>query len=196
MIKRNCKQCGKEFILNDSEIKFYKEKNLELPKRCNECRKQNKSKNLNSDEIRHNIKNNNYNNIHKKKTTKNIIIATIVFILLIISKVFNISFEGLSTNIISESKQSNTSFEFRNDQFLEEHFLKHGDEFGYKSKEEYLEGANRVINSAQSIHKEEAEDGDNIYYDKSKNEIVFVSKDGYIRTYFKPSDGIDYFNRQ
>lgn len=195
MIKKSCKQCGKEFILNDSEIKFYKEKNLELPKRCNECRKQNKNKNLNNDEIKKNIKNNNYNR-DKKKTTKNIIIAAIVFVLLIIGKVFNIPFDRINTNIISENNQSNISFEFRNDQFLEEHFLKHGSEFGYKSKEEYVEGANKVINSSQSMHKEEAEDGDDIYYDKNKNEIVFVSKDGYIRTYFKPSDGINYFNRQ
>ena len=43
MIKRICKQCGKEFTLNDSEIKFYKEKNLDLPKRCSECRKENKN---------------------------------------------------------------------------------------------------------------------------------------------------------
>ena len=28
------------------------------------------------------------------------------------------------------------------------------------------------------------------------NEFVVVSTDGYIRTYFNPSDGIDYFNRQ
>lgn len=193
MIKRNCKQCGKEFILNDSEIKFYKDKKLELPKRCNACRKENKDKNLKSNEIKHNVKN---NNTDKKKTTRNIIITSIVFLLLIISKVFNIPFDGLSTNIISESNQSNNSFEFRNDQFLEEHFLKHGAEFGYQSKEEYVAGANKVINSSQSMHKEEAEDGDNIYYDKTNNEIVFVSKDGYIRTYFKPSDGINYFNRQ
>ena len=53
-----------------------------------------------------------------------------------------------------------------------------------------------IINSSSSKHKIEAEDGDDIYYDVNKNEIVFVSSDGYIRTYFKPSDGIEYFNRQ
>ena len=35
-----------------------------------------------------------------------------------------------------------------------------------------------------------------IFYDEDKNEIVFVSSDGYIRTYFKPSEGINYYNRQ
>ena len=47
-----------------------------------------------------------------------------------------------------------------------------------------------------SKHKKEAEDGDDIYYDTENNEIVFVSEDGYIRTYFKPTDGINYYNRQ
>ena len=41
-MKRTCKQCGKEFILTQSEIDFYKSKNLSLPKRCKECREQNK----------------------------------------------------------------------------------------------------------------------------------------------------------
>ncbi len=41
-MKRTCKQCGKEFELSDSEIKFYQRKGLELPKRCQECRNQNK----------------------------------------------------------------------------------------------------------------------------------------------------------
>ena len=60
---------------------------------------------------------------------------------------------------------------------------------------EYLRGANRVIKDQNALHKAEAEDGDDVYYLAAANEIVFVSTDGYIRTYFKPNDGIDYFNR-
>ena len=41
MDKRKCKQCGEEFTLTDSEIKFYNDKDLNLPKRCSECRKKN-----------------------------------------------------------------------------------------------------------------------------------------------------------
>ena len=48
MIKRECKQCGEEFTLTDSEMKFYNEKGLNLPKRCSECR--NKKKNINNNE--------------------------------------------------------------------------------------------------------------------------------------------------
>lgn len=41
-MKVNCKQCGKEFELSNSEIEFFKKENLELPKRCKECREFNK----------------------------------------------------------------------------------------------------------------------------------------------------------
>lgn len=37
-MKRNCVDCGKEFTLTEGEIKFYKSKGLQLPKRCKECR--------------------------------------------------------------------------------------------------------------------------------------------------------------
>ena len=155
MIKRKCKQCDKEFVLSDSEIKFFNDKNLELPKRCNACRKENKN-----------------------------------------NKEFNIdiNWQEIRTNFGTE--KNNISLEFRNETLWQDHFEKHGSEFGYKSKEEYLKGANEVINSSTSKHKIEAEDGDEIYYNEEKNEIVFVSKDGYIRTYFKPNDGINYYNRQ
>ena len=41
-MNRTCIQCGKEFELNESEVSFYEGKGLELPKRCKECRKENK----------------------------------------------------------------------------------------------------------------------------------------------------------
>lgn len=87
-------------------------------------------------------------------------------------------------------------YEFRRASYLEQHFEKHGAEFDYATKEEYLAGANRVIQSPDALHKIEAEDGDDIYYLEETNEFVVVSTDGYIRTYFRPSAGIDYYNRQ
>ncbi len=100
----------------------------------------------------------------------------------------------------SETEETNYSYEavytFRNDDFLEQHFEKHGAEFGYASEQEYVDGANSVIVSADALHKTEAEDGDDIYYIEETNEFVVVSADGYIRTYFKPSRGIDYYYEQ
>lgn len=42
MVTKKCVQCGNEFTLTDGEIDFYKSKNLNLPKRCKECRDKNK----------------------------------------------------------------------------------------------------------------------------------------------------------
>lgn len=87
-------------------------------------------------------------------------------------------------------------YNFRSEELLEEHFEKHGTEMGFDSKEDYLEAANQVIQNPDSLHKLEAEDGDDVYYLKATNEFVIISKDGYIRTYFLPDSGIDYYNRQ
>ena len=196
MDKRKCKQCGEEFTLTDSEIKFYNDKDLNLPKRCSECRK--KNNNINNNE-KESIKETNIQRINSKNKSKkfrNIIIVAVVLLLSFIGKVFNINFDALNIGSVVQSQKADGVLEFRNDNLWEEHFLKHGGEFGYTTKEDYLEGANEVVTSASSKHKQEAEDGDDIYYDAENNEIVFVSKDGYIRTYFKPSDGIEYYNRQ
>ena len=79
---------------------------------------------------------------------------------------------------------------------LNEHFQKHGVEMGFSSASAYEEAAREVVQDSNSLHKIEAEDGDDVYYLKSTNELVIVSTDGYIRTYFKPEDGIAYYNRQ
>jgi len=67
---------------------------------------------------------------------------------------------------------------------------------GFASAKEYEAGAVAVIENAAALNKVELEDGDEVYYLKSTNEFVVVSTDGYIRTYFKPDDGIAYYNRQ
>jgi len=87
-------------------------------------------------------------------------------------------------------------YSFRSEKLLNEHFEKHGLEMGFGSKEDYLEAANAVIQNPDALHKLEAEDGDDVYYLEDTNEFVIVSKDGYIRTYFLPDAGIDYYNRQ
>lgn len=87
-------------------------------------------------------------------------------------------------------------YQFRTEGDLQDHFEKHGEEFTYTTAEEYLEGANRVIASPDALTKTEAEDGDLIFYLEDTNEIVFLSTDGCIRTYFKPSSGLKYYNKQ
>ncbi|MBR4627625.1 MAG: hypothetical protein IKO47_08010 [Ruminococcus sp.] len=91
-------------------------------------------------------------------------------------------------------------YKFRNKKYLSEHFSKHGsefaDDFGYKTAAEYEKGASDVINNPDALFKYEAEDGDGVYYLEATNEFVILSTDGYIRTYFRPSGGRSYFDRQ
>ncbi len=85
---------------------------------------------------------------------------------------------------------------FRNRELLDEHYDKHGKEMGFASAKDYEAAAISVVNSKDVLHKIEEEDGDDIYYLEATNEFVVVATDGYIRTYFYPSDGKDYFERQ
>lgn len=94
-----------------------------------------------------------------------------------------------STPIVSELK-------FRNKNLLNQHYEKHGKDMGFASAAEYEAAAAKVPYTPGVLHKIEAEDGDDVYYIESTNEFVVVSTDGYLRTYFNPDRGIDYFNRQ
>lgn len=87
-------------------------------------------------------------------------------------------------------------YSFRNERLLDQHYEKHGMEMGFVTIEEYVEAANAVINHPDVLHKLEAEDGDDVYFLEATGEFVVVSTDGFIRTYFIASGGIDYYNRQ
>ncbi|MBQ3933357.1 MAG: hypothetical protein II653_06355 [Lachnospiraceae bacterium] len=100
-----------------------------------------------------------------------------------------------SSNIVSDDG-SGQSYHFRNDNLLNQHFQKHGNEFSYDTKEEYEAGASAVINNPKALHKTESKDGDDVYYVEDTNEFVVLSTDGYIRTYFKPSGGKSYYDRK
>lgn len=103
--------------------------------------------------------------------------------------------EPTSSEIAPDSEPA-AEYTFRNETYLTQHFQKHCGEFDYETAEEYLVGANRVINDPNALTKTEKEDGDFVFYLESTNEFVILSTDGYIRTYFRPTDGLDYFNRQ
>lgn len=85
---------------------------------------------------------------------------------------------------------------FRNRELLIKHYKKHGIDMGFKNESEYEKAAAEVVVNPNALHKTEKEDGDDVYYIESTNEFVIVSSDGYIRTYFYPNAGIDYYNRQ
>lgn len=101
-----------------------------------------------------------------------------------------------SGNVSSEPVIQTTTYKFRNQKLLDQHYEKHGREMGFASAEDYEKAAAAVPNHPDVLHKTEKEDGDDVYYVEATNEFVVVSTDGFIRTYFNPDRGIDYYNKQ
>jgi len=84
---------------------------------------------------------------------------------------------------------------------LDAHYDKHviqQREFGNISKQEYLHMARSHLNRkpGDDILEKVRPNGDRIIYNRATNEFRAVDKDGYVKTYFKPRDSINYFHRQ
>lgn len=195
-MKRVCKQCGKEFEITPQEIQFYKKKNLSIPKRCKECREKNKVEKQSAAVKKQTIENAApVQKKGKKKVLPGLVAAAFLLIWGGISGVEqNSSVDKNDTQ--KKTVHSAEELEFRSDKLLEEHFEKHGVEMGFDTPEEYEDAAALVVADEDALHKTEKEDGDDVYYLEESNEFVVISTDGYIRTYFEPEDGMEYFERQ
>lgn len=92
---------------------------------------------------------------------------------------------------------SDYKYEFRTEDALESHYKKHKDEFGNITQDEYLAAANRIITSDSKdiLYKYEKDDGDPMYFDKKTGALLIMSSDGFIRTFFIPEDGLEYWER-
>ena len=99
-------------------------------------------------------------------------------------------------NSYDYNNYAQNTYRFRNNKLLTSHYQKHGIEMGFSSKEAYESAAAAVITDPRAVSKPESDDndGDMVYFIKSTGEIVFISSDGFIRTYFIASE--DYYNRQ
>ncbi len=224
MITKKCRQCGKEFTLTDGEIDFFKGKGLELPNRCADCRKKNKAarnapaadvkkrpivavvaallilfalgfgyyiSQINGAKLSNNdVSEEIFSNV--QTTVSKITEASAVTEVETTAEVTEESTSAEVTETESPAKQ----YRFRNSELLDSHYNKHGIEMGFASAEEYEKAAAAVITAPGVLHKYEKEDNDDVYYLESTNEFVIVSTDGFIRTYFKPNSGKDYFDRQ
>ena len=180
-----CVQCGKKFELSEAEKDFYEEKNLSLPKRCKECRKRNRIEKTEAVVPR---------GKERRKRRKNALrqVPVTTLILLIALTFVYISFVRVTENPNSSIQKAVL---FQSDEKLKEHYEKHGKAMGFASAEEYLAAANAVILNEEALHKTQ-KDGDDVYYLEETNDFVVVSPQGYLRTYFRPEDGIKYYRRQ
>ena len=201
-MNKKCVQCGKVFSLSDSELEFFKSKNLSIPKRCRECREQNKTG-----------KHHKYKSYYVDKASKNdlalAVITTTITIALILLKVqyiwiftgiaaikflFSFLLGKLNRVYIQEFDTSIYKYTFYDTHSMVKHYVKHGKETGCRSMEGYLYKTNLVILNKGNLSKPQKKDGDTIYYNPATKEFVVIAKAGYVRTYFIASD--KYYNKQ
>ena len=215
-MNRKCVQCGKVFTISDSELEFFKSKNLSIPKRCKECRDNNKAlNNASQNKIKPSNNPNSYKSYYvKKPNTANlttIVMAVIIALASLILKLDTIFTIGASAVavisligyiltlgkrkvFIQEFDTSLYKYTFYNTDSMVQHYVKHGEQTDCSSMEDYLYKANMVAINKSSLSKRQKKDGDLVYYNPKTNEFVVIAKAGYLRTYFKASD--KYYNKQ
>jgi len=87
---------------------------------------------------------------------------------------------------------------FRSEQLLEEHFAKHGREFGSISPAEYLRRAQTLRDApvGGDIREVVRSDGVVSRFDRASGAFIAFDANRTIRTFFRPNDGETYFLRQ
>lgn len=81
---------------------------------------------------------------------------------------------------------------------LDEHYEKHGAEFGRITKQDYLHQAQLLRDTAVGgpVLEAKRSNGGASRFDKQTGAFVAFNRDGTIRTFFRPNDGERYFRRQ
>lgn len=87
---------------------------------------------------------------------------------------------------------------FASAQRLDEHYAKHGREFGAISRDEYLKRAQHLRDAPVGgpILEAVRKDGVVTRFDRDSGAFVAFNRDRTIRTFFKPNDGERYWRRQ
>lgn len=83
-----------------------------------------------------------------------------------------------------------------NPKSLRSHFEKHGDNTGVRGLLQYEQAALRFVNQAAGKQTVVASDGTRRFYLEETNEFASVYLDGTVSTYYKPRQGIKYWERQ
>lgn len=224
MITKKCSDCGNEFTLTDGEIEFYRSKGLHLPNRCKSCRDKRKGSKAPSAPQNNSRGKRSLPPIPVIIILAIVLLLAFIFghsdttdiSEPAVSPEITVTSSYDTEETVAENRTSDTypetsfsadviettsssetqKLHFRSDALLTEHYEKHGIEMGFASAAEYEAAAAAVVNSPEALHKLEKEDNDDVYYLESTNEFVIVSTDGYIRTFFSPDSGKDYFDRQ
>lgn len=103
-----------------------------------------------------------------------------------------------ATGASSDARAFGPSVGFRSRARLDEHYIKHGAEFGIISRDDYLRQAQALRDAPVGGAVLELRRGDGTVsrFDRASGGFVAFDADGIIRTYFRPNDGEAYFRRQ
>lgn len=87
---------------------------------------------------------------------------------------------------------------FRTRDLLDDHYAKHGQEFGSITEEQYLHMAQHLRDShaGKDVLESRRPDGGGAKFDKRRGWFVAYDANGTIRTFFVPAEGIRYFESQ
>lgn len=94
--------------------------------------------------------------------------------------------------------QTRANIGFVDQRRLDEHYAKHGGEFGTITKQDYLRQAQLLRDAAVGgpVLQAVRPDGVTTRFDRQTGAFIAVNPDGTIRTFFKPNDGERYWRRQ
>ena len=126
---------------------------------------------------------------------RRVLIAALVALLMFVSW-SHLADYGIT--LPASSSQAQSSIGFTTARHLDEHFEKHGREFGPTTKQEYLAMAQalRDMPAGGPILQAVRKDGVTTRYDRTSGAFIAFNPDRTIRTFFKPNDGERYFRRQ
>ena len=92
------------------------------------------------------------------------------------------------------AKTEGEAYTFSSIDIRDELYESFGTDRGFSYAEKYEHGASSVINDSDAIMKIERESADRIYYVEATNELVVLSYDGFIKGYYCPKEGKEYFD--
>lgn len=87
---------------------------------------------------------------------------------------------------------------FRTQHLLQEHYARHGKDFGQITIEQYLHLAQQLrdAHAGKSVLESKRPTGGGAKFDRRRGWFVSYDADGTLRTFFVPKDGIHFFESQ
>lgn len=106
--------------------------------------------------------------------------------------------ETIKGRLTSGGNDGKIEVRFETPEKMQKHYDKHIDKYGNISISEYIALANELVNAKDTddIERIVRSDESTAIYRFSTNDFLVITKDGYIRTFFKPDDGEAYWREE